>query len=276
MTELIISVAPNGARKTKKDHPAIPLSPQELAQEAAACVEAGAGLFHLHIRDDNDGHSLAVERYQAAIEAIRNKVGDRLIIQVTTESCGIYTPEEQIAMVKAVKPEAISVAIRELIPSPEYEAAAAAFFVWIEEQQIVPQYILYSPAEIEYFASLRNKGVIPAGPQFFLFVLGKKNAPDQHSSYAQPEDIIPFMQAKERFLNADDQWGICAFGAYENACMLEAAQRGGHVRMGFENNHMLADGTVAANNAALVSQFKQSLGDKRKVVAAELARKLIA
>ena len=39
---LLLAVAPNGARKTKADHPALPITPDEIGRTAAACAEAGA------------------------------------------------------------------------------------------------------------------------------------------------------------------------------------------------------------------------------------------
>ena len=45
----------------------------------------------------------------------------------------------------------------------------------------------------------------------------------------------------------------CAFGRFEAACATAAALMGGHVRVGFENNILLPDGSLAADNAALVS-----------------------
>ncbi|MEM7653568.1 MAG: 3-keto-5-aminohexanoate cleavage protein, partial [Pseudomonadota bacterium] len=66
---LIIAVAPNGARKVKSDHPAIPLTPAELAREAAACADAGASMVHLHVRDANGGHTLDADLYKAALNA---------------------------------------------------------------------------------------------------------------------------------------------------------------------------------------------------------------
>lgn len=263
MSQLIISVAPNGARKTKKDHPNIPIAPLELAKEAKACASAGAALFHLHVRDEEDGHSLDVGRYQAALAAIKNEIGDDLILQVTTESCGIYTPEQQIAMVKALEPEAISVAIRELIPDSSYIQQGKEFLAWVYEKKIIPQFILYSPEEIKYFSELRAQGVIPPGNKYFLFVLGKKHGPDVQSSYATPSDVAVYVQAKEQYLEVDDIWGICAFGAFENACMLEALRLGGHARIGFENNLVLEDGNKAENNAALVTQLRSSLAQSQ-------------
>ena len=70
--------------------------------------------FHLHVRDLQGRHSLEAQDYRAAIDAIRSRVGSELIIQVTTESGGRYTPAQQIDCAEAVAPEALSLAVREL------------------------------------------------------------------------------------------------------------------------------------------------------------------
>ena len=59
---MMIAVAPNGARKQKTDHPALPISPAELAATAVQCQEAGACMVHLHVRDVQGGHSLKTNR----------------------------------------------------------------------------------------------------------------------------------------------------------------------------------------------------------------------
>ena len=90
-------------------------------------------------------------------------------------------------------------------------------------------------------------GVIPGGRPFLLYVLGRYT-PGQKSV---PADLLPFLAAAETL---ETDWAICAFGARECACALTAAALGGHVRVGFENNILLADGSVARDNAALAGQ----------------------
>lgn len=85
---VVIAVAPNGARKTRADHPRLPLTPDELAQCAAHCLDAGAAMLHLHVRDAQGRHSLEPADYRAAIDAIRARAGDELIVQVTSEGGG--------------------------------------------------------------------------------------------------------------------------------------------------------------------------------------------
>lgn len=247
---LIITVAPNGARKTKADHPALPISPDELAETAAGCLEAGAAMIHLHIRDADQKHSLDVQAYRDAINAIRARVGNELIIQVTTEAVGIYTPSQQMAMVQDLEPEAVSLAVRELCPDEAHEEIAARFFGWLHNAGIGPQYILYSAEDVHRFNHLRDKGVIPGESPHVLYVLGRY-AKDQASS---PGDLLPFLAAGQ---GHEQVWAMCAFGPMEGACALTAAGLGGHCRVGFENNMRLANGDVAPNNAALVAQVAE-------------------
>ena len=90
----VIMVAPNGARKTPDDHPALPIEPEAVARTAAACAEAGATILHLHVRDATMTHSLDPNLYRDAIAAVRRETGPDFIIQITTEAVGRYGPEE--------------------------------------------------------------------------------------------------------------------------------------------------------------------------------------
>ena len=252
---VIISVAPNGARKTKKDHPNLPMTAAELAVEAKRCQEAGAALLHLHVRDSEGNHTLDSDTYREAIAAVRKEVGDKLVIQATSEAVGIYTPEQQMRMVREVRPEAVSLAVKEIIPDDNAEKEAASFLAWVHKEQILPQYILYSEAELRRFDALVKRGVIPGDVHSVLFVLGRytkgqTSSPTDLLDYLQAARELNYFDAPERFI-----WTVCAFGALEAACMVTATALGGNPRIGFENNQFLSNGTVAENNAALIGQF---------------------
>lgn len=245
---LILAVAPTGARKTRADHPAVPITAEECGRTAAACREAGAAMIHLHVRDGEGGHSLDADLYKDAIAAVRRETGDAMIVQMTTEAVGIYRPEEQMAAVRAVRPEAVSMAIRELCPDDGAVGDFAEFLLWLKAERISPQFILYSPDDCDRFSELCRRGVVPCGRPFVLYVLGRYTK-DQRSV---PADLLPFLQTGG---DAPFDWAICAFGPREGACALTAAALGGHARVGFENNIYLADGSVAPDNAALVRQI---------------------
>jgi 3-keto-5-aminohexanoate cleavage enzyme len=248
MTPLVVMVAPNGAWRTKADHSKLPLTTAEIAREAELCCAAGATVLHLHVRGAGDRHSLDPGLYRAAIDAVRGTLGDRIAIQVTTETAGRYGSSEQMTVVRQLHPEAVSLALAELVPDDAAAGDAAAFLNWLRRERIAPQYILYTPNDVARFHALHRRGVIPQRRPFALFVLGRYEAAAR--SEPRPRDVLPYLKAHD----AACPWAVCAFGPGECACVLTAAGLGGHARVGFENNLWLVDGSLASSNADLVAQ----------------------
>lgn len=247
---LLITVAPNGAYKQRPDHAALPLTSAELGQTAKQCLDAGAAMIHMHIRDAQGRHSLDVQGYRDAQQAVKAAVGDAMIIQVTSEAARVYKAPEQIAMVTALKPEAVSVGLRE-VDQPEIgEAGLAQFFGWLAKERVMTQVIVYDVADLQRWQALRAQGVIPDAPWSLLFVLGRYSV----GQTSEPKDLLPFVMAH----TGQEPWSMCAFGAGEHACATTAAALGGHVRVGFENNLLLNNGQIAPDNAALVRQVADS------------------
>lgn len=265
----IISVAPNGARRTASDHPRLPITPAELADCASDVAAAGASLLHLHVREADGSHSLDAGRYREALAAIRDAAGDRLILQVSTEAGGRYTVQQQMEIVDQLAPEAASFALRELCPTPREEPVARHFCQRMHECGVLMQYIVYEPQELLRLDALRRDGFFGEPRPFVLLVLGR---------YADGPEQLP--APLENFLGVlpevDFPWSVCAFGRHEASAALAAAAAGGHVRVGFENNLWLANGQPAADNAALVRQLLPGLksAGRRAATAAE-ARKIL-
>ncbi|WP_119300680.1 BKACE family enzyme [Dongia deserti] len=248
-----IAVAPNGGRRTKADHPALPLTQEEIAATASACLDAGACMIHVHVRDRSGGHLLNADAYRTAIAAIRAAVGERMVVQITSEALGIYRSDEQMAVVRDVRPEAVSLALRELVPDASHESSFAGFLAWLRTERVIPQIILYSPEEAVKLAALKARGLVPFEDVPVLYVLGRYTARQRST----PADLLPFLAAEiPRFAH----WSVCAFGVRENACVTAGALLGGHVRVGFENNLLLPDGSIAPDNAALVAGAQAAIG----------------
>lgn len=267
---LILANAPNGATRSKADHPALPITESEIARTAAEIAEAGAALIHVHVRDAQGRHLLDAQAYRAVTAAIRAEVGDRLVVQITSEAAGRYEAPEQMAVVRATRPEAVSLALREIVPDAGAETAAAAFFTWARRERVLLQIILYEPAEVARYADLKSRGVLGEGGDFPLFVLGRYT-PGQVS---RPADLLPFLAEAGEGVPL---WSICAFGPRENACALVAAGLGGHVRVGFENSLLAPDGHPAESNAAQIRRAAEGtrlLG--RPLADADTARALMA
>lgn len=243
---LIVTVAPNGAYKQPSDHAGVPITADALASTAKSCLDAGAAMLHMHIRDADGRHSLDADGYLRALETVRRAVGDEMVLQVTSEAAGRYQAPEQIAMVRTVRPEAVSVGLREIDKPAIGERGLQDFFGWLARERVMTQVILYDVADVRRWQVLRASGVIPDAPWFLLFVLGRYTA----GQISDPRDLLPFVAAHD-----DAQpWAVCAFGATENACITAAAALGGHARVGFENNLWRKDGSLAPDNRALVAQ----------------------
>ena len=249
---MAIAVAPNGARRSKADHPALPLSPAELAREAAACLERGAAMLHLHVRDRDGRHLLDAGAYGEATRAIRAAVGHRLVVQVTTEAVGLYRPDQQVALVEAVRPEAASLALRELAPETGDEPRLVELLGWMARERIAAQVILYDAADTARLAALRDAGRLPDSGWSALCVLGRYATGQR----ARPDELLPFLAAAG---DPQSPWMLCAFGPDEAACACAAALLGGDVRVGFENNLHRPDGSLAASNADLVEDVAAPL-----------------
>jgi 3-keto-5-aminohexanoate cleavage enzyme len=246
---VVLMVSPTGARQTKADHPALPMTADEIGRAAAESADAGANAVHVHVRDRDGRHTLEADAYRAAFAAIEREAGpNRVLIQATSEAFGIYQPAQQMAAMRALRPGAVSFALRELLPSSEHEAPAADFFAWLEREHIGAQCIVYNVDELQSFCRFRRRGIIPGDRVTLLLVLGRYTT----GAVSKPADLMPYLRALDA--TQPHRWMTCAFGENEAACVLTAAALGGDMRVGFENNLQLADGRIAPSPAALVAQ----------------------
>jgi uncharacterized protein (DUF849 family) len=252
MRPVSIAVAPNGGRKTHADHPALPMTATELGRVAGLCLGAGASMIHVHVRDGEGRHLLDADASRAAIDAIRKTVGDGLVIQITSESLGVYAPAQQMQVVREVRPESVSLALRELLPDAHGETEFSAFLHRLRQENVAPQFILYSPDEAVQLARLQARGVVPFERLSVLYVLGRYTA----GQTSAPGDLLPFLgESVPRFAH----WSTCAFGGSEAACVLAGALLGGNIRVGFENNLLMPDGRIARGNEELVGVARESI-----------------
>ena len=258
---MLITVAANGARKTKLDHSELPLTAGELITTARSCMEAGAGMIHFHVRDSYGKHTLDHKIYGPVLKELIAAVGDKLLLQVSSESCGMYKPDEQIEQMKRLAPHCLSCGLRELVPDRTDFAAGHDFFSQLRRAGVLVQYILYSPADVQWYETLCDEGVIPGEKHLLLFVFGRysRAAHENH-------ELHSYIAALKR----KSSWMVCGFGEFEHTIAAQAVTLGGHVRVGFENNHLLPDSSLAPDNAAIVKLTSKlahsagrSLADKK-------------
>ena len=241
-----LMVAPNGARKIKKDHPAVPLTIKETVETAKACYSAGAGAIHLHVRDENGQHVLDAGLYIEALRELENQV-PKMHIQVTTEAVGKYTPDDMRKLAYDVVPPGASIGIAELIPSRKPENEDVKLYKYLTEAGTKIQHILYKPDDIDLLIDLLNKSNIPIENSWCLFVIGHYTG-----KISYPENIPPFLKKMEEYKIKLD-WSICAFGKEEIGCLEKAVSLGGKIRVGLENSLFMPNGEIAPDNQSKVA-----------------------
>jgi 3-keto-5-aminohexanoate cleavage enzyme len=166
-----IMVAPNGARRRKADHPALPITIPEIVACAATCHTAGADGIHAHVRDAEGAHVLDAGLYGELLAELA-RVVPAMQVQVTTEAVGRYTPAEQRRLVETLCPPAVSIALREITAEPDL-GVTRRFFSFCAEARIAVQHILYDTREVDRLAILLREGVVPAEGLQVIHVLGR-------------------------------------------------------------------------------------------------------
>ncbi|WP_170557558.1 3-keto-5-aminohexanoate cleavage protein [Ruegeria atlantica] len=239
-----VLVAPNGARRGHVDHAQLPVSLPEIVAAAQSCYRAGADGIHLHVRDDQGQHSLDAGRYLETMSEFRRAV-PTVDIQITTEAAGIFDVPAQFQCLQQVKPNWASISVREIARAPDL---ADKVYGLCAEQGTRVQHILYNDEDAALLVDWQARGVVRDGQTDRLLVLGRYTSGQEST----PQDLDHFPQNASR-------WMVCAFGRQEHACLLAAAERGGDVRVGFENSLTDRDGNTWANNAASVSALIAAL-----------------
>ena len=242
---LVIAVAPNGARYTKSDHPQLPITPTELAKTAKDCLHAGARMIHLHVRDNREQHSLKSEFYIPALQAVKDAVGDEMLVQITSEAAGSYQANQQMEMMQQLMPDCMSLALREFIQSEENLSEFINFIETLSSANCLLQYILYDDGDYQLYKKLLAEGNIPSDNHSLLFVLGR---------YIAETPNVVIVEQFKGILTSDENWMCCTFGPHSNAILAKVVKLNCNIRVGFENGFYLPDGSIAKSNADLIKQ----------------------
>lgn len=235
---MLIQAALNGARK-RDEHPAIPITPQELASSARDCIVAGAGAFHFHVRAVDGRESLDPKDVAAAINAVR--------AAVPSTPLGVSTGAWILNDVK-LRHEAIS----RWNVLPDYasvnfrEEAATELAQLLLSRGVGIEVGFASTAGMETF--LKSK----LAPRCLRLLL-EPTEQSLDSAMANVEAMDTMLTGAGVNLSRI----LHGFDAAAWQVIDAAAARGYDTRVGFEDVLTLPDGTAAASNAALVTEAKR-------------------
>lgn len=246
MTRPLIMAAPNGARRSKADHPALPVTLEDTCTVALACHAAGADALHLHVRDDEGQHSLETGLYREALAELAY-AAPQLSVQITTEAAGQFDVPAQLKCLETVRPNWASISVREIARDP---ALADRLYGVCADQGTRVQHILYDLDDHARLIRWQDSGTVRPDQTDMLFVLGRYLT----GRNSVPSDLDPFLSLDLTGRN----WMVCAFGTGEHDCLAYAAEQGADLRVGFENSLTTPDGTpwpdCAASVAALATR----------------------
>ncbi len=265
---VVIEAALNGGRD-RRDHPAVPLSPAEIAAEAARCAAAGASLVHVHARDDAGGWNDDAARYAETIRLVR-AAAPGLPIGITSirpDGVGIGTTIlllNALATEPGALPDAMSVNLghiaawepdatggRRTVHYPNGYKDVAGLLRACETFGIRPELGVMDFGFVSNAAALRDDGVLPPAPWFLL----ELDSP----GFGQPPQVAPSTVAaydalatamREQF--PDARWAAHGQGIGTYDIVRRALETGQHVRVGFEDAVVLPDGRIPGSNAELV------------------------
>ena len=98
--KLIISVATTGSRTMRSQTPYVPITEEEIAQQAVDCWRAGAAIAHIHVRDEREQVSCSPERYQKVTDLIRAAGSDIIVNWSTGGGAGMVVDEDRAASIR--------------------------------------------------------------------------------------------------------------------------------------------------------------------------------
>lgn len=242
---IAITAAIVGAEVMREDNPHVPYTAEELAAEARRCVDAGASVIHLHVREPDGTPSQSEELFRAAIDAIRGCCD--AVIQVSTGGAVGMGLQERLGGL-ACAPEMATLNCGSINfgdevfdnPRPAMREIARR----IAAARVVPELELYEVGHLDNALALQAEGLVSA-PLWAQFVLGVPGA------IGARESVLRFLVSE---LPEGVHWGVAAVGRHQFPMAKLAAELGGQVRVGLEDNVYLDKGVLAEGSAPLVER----------------------
>ncbi len=276
MKPVIITCAITGAETSQARQPALPITPAQQAQASKECVEAGASVIHLHVREDDGTPSQRPERFAEAISAIRSQAPG-VVVQISTGGAVGETIENR-ARPLSLKPEMASLNLGTMNFGDDifynHPKDIVSLAKMMRDHGVVPELEIYEVGMLETAFRLLSQGVIET-PLHVQFVLGVPGGMSGES------DNLIFLVQRLTALSAQagialPDWGVAGVGRYQLPLAVQSMMMGGHVRVGFEDNIYLSKGVLAASNAQLVDRVAElARGMGRPVATLEQARQLL-
>lgn len=269
MDKLILSVATTGSATSREQTPYVPITPEEIAEQAIQCYEEGAAIVHIHVRDDNGRVTCDPERYARVAEIIRSHNCPIIVNMSTGGGAGIVSDEERMNPV-SLSPEiasfdcgSVNFGAGVFVNSPSFLDALSGR---MEEFGVKPEIECFDSGMIENARRLIDQGKLKP-PFWFQFVLGVRGG-----APATAQQLVHMVNE----LPPDSRWSVCAIGRNQLPMNIMAIAMGGHARTGLEDNIYYSYRVLAEGNAQLVARLARLARDAdRELATPDEARELL-
>lgn len=271
MSPMVITAAMVGAEVTRAQTPALPITPEEIAEDAAKCREAGAAMVHLHVRRPDGSPSQDTELFRAAIRAIRARCD--VLVQVSTGGAVGMTGEERcgpLRLTGADRPDMATLTTGTVNFGPEVfwnpRPLVREIASQIKALGLKPEIECFDAGMIDEARALEKEGFIGL-PAHFDFVLGVGGA------LGATVEALDFLRS---YVPQGSTWTCAAMGRHQLPFVELAAERGGNSRVGLEDNIFLSKGVLAKGNYELVAEAaKRAKAKGRALATPQQARELL-
>ena len=276
--KVIISCALTGGIHTPTMSPALPVSPDMLAEQGVAASQAGAAVLHVHARDPRDGRPTPdPAAYMAFLP--RLKEGCEAIINVTTGGGLNMTVDDRLKAPLLLRPEMCSLnmgsmnfaiypladryqswkyeweepylrATEDSVFRNTFRDIARIVSVLGQEHGCRFEHECYDVGHLYNLAHMVDRKVVqpPFFVQMIFGVLGGIGS-----------DLVNLMfmkQTADRLFGSDYIWSVLAAGRQQMPFAAQSVLLGGSVRVGLEDSLFISRGTLASSNAEQVVKVR--------------------
>lgn len=267
MEKLIITAALTGGEVTRAQQPNLPLTPEEIAEAAYECYQAGVSIVHVHARDVDGNPTQDYEVYKDIRDRIAAKCN--VIFQPSTGGSIWHSFEERMQPL-LLNPEMATLDAGTcnfgdgvFMNSPEYITGFAKEML---ARNVKPELEVFERGMIENALRLHKSGLLRE-PLYFDFVLGVPGAMPGNI-----DDLVFLVN----HIPAGSKWTVAGIGRYELPLAMHAIAMGGNVRIGFEDNIYYHKGVLAESNAQLAARIVRIAKEMgREIATPDEARRIL-
>lgn len=264
---LIITCAVNGGIQGRESHPALPETPEQIAEQAREAVDAGASIVHIHGRcpDNLAKNAERAETYAEINARVREACPD--VIINNSSGGGPETTMEQRFECLDARPEMASLnlgpdmsrfrvperpdSLPDPHPAQEFDTIIPFTYGIIDgladrmaELNIKPEMELYNPGNYWVSRGLIERGALRR-PYVHQFVMGY-----QSSALPTPRRVLDLLDE----LPDGSLFFVCGIGSYQLPITTLGMILGGHVRVGLEDNLYYSRGRKFRGNGEAVER----------------------